>query len=266
MKIIDSHLSFVEGSEYLALVAEESGSENSEAFLSREYRALGIDRGIVMGIPSLEFKKYPRFLNYCVGLDNAEWKHEDWKKNLVLLEKHLQNRECVGIKLYPGYWNFFVDDESLAPIYNLAKKFDKPIAIHTGLTSNENYDVPIFCMPRVIQRAAEKFPENRFVMCHFANPLFRQAARVMQKCRNVSTDLSGILEGTMIVENFDESYLEILRDSLSLIGDWDRIMFGTDFPLANLKNCIEFTQKIIPEIEWEKVFYSNATRIYNLAR
>ena len=264
MKIIDAHLSFVPDSEYLSQLAIESGHQNSAEYLIKIYRDLGIERGIVMGTPSLEFKRYPRFLSYCVGLDNCEWKAQDWQKNLELIEKHLRNRECVGIKLYPGYWDFFIDDESLAPIYKLAEKFNKPIAIHAGLTSNENFDVPIFCSPEVFRKAAEKFPNNRFVMCHFAQPLFRQAARLMKKFPNIATDLSGILEGQMSVKSFDENYLWIFRDSLELIGDFDRIMFGTDFPLANIQNCIEFVKSIVPKSEWEKVFYYNAVKIYNL--
>ena len=39
-------------------------------------------------------------------------------------------------------------------------------------------------------------------------------------------------------------------------------MFGTDWPLANYGDYIEAVKWLIPEKEWEKVFYENAKRIY----
>ena len=41
-------------------------------------------------------------------------------------------------------------------------------------------------------------------------------------------------------------------------------MFGTDWPLANLAEYIRFMKEIVPEEEWEKVFFSAANRIYGL--
>lgn len=39
-------------------------------------------------------------------------------------------------------------------------------------------------------------------------------------------------------------------------------MFGTDWPLANYGDYIGVVKWLIPEKEWEKVFYENAKRIY----
>ena len=40
-------------------------------------------------------------------------------------------------------------------------------------------------------------------------------------------------------------------------------MFGTDWPLVNLKEYIEFIAAVIPEKHQEQVFYRNAAEIYN---
>jgi len=55
-----------------------------------------------------------------------------------------------------------------------------------------------------------------------------------------------------------------LKTWISYIGDYERLLYGTDWPLANIGNYIEFIKKIIPERHWEKVFFHNANRIYKL--
>ncbi|MBQ1336150.1 MAG: amidohydrolase, partial [Selenomonadaceae bacterium] len=57
---------------------------------------------------------------------------------------------------------------------------------------------------------------------------------------------------------------EHLKGWLEYLDLYDRFMFGTDWPLANLGDYIAFTKEIIPESEWNKVFFSNANRIYRM--
>jgi len=59
-------------------------------------------------------------------------------------------------------------------------------------------------------------------------------------------------------------YMRMLTDWLEYLDSYERIMFGTDWPLANLEDYIGFMKEIVPEEEWEKVFFSAANRIYGL--
>ena len=45
-----------------------------------------------------------------------------------------------------------------------------------------------------MDEAATKFREVQFVMCHFGEPWFTDAAAVIEKNPNVAADLSGLLE------------------------------------------------------------------------
>mgnify|MGYP002511290964 CR=1 FL=1 len=45
---------------------------------------------------------------------------------------------------------------------------------------------------------------------------------------------------------------------------YEKFMFGTDWPLANYSDYIEFTKWLIPEEHWEHVFCKNAETIYKL--
>ena len=266
LKIIDAHLHFVEHEPYFSRIAIAAGHENTESHLRMTYKQLGIVHGVVMGNRTLAIRdhNYPDFLSYCIGIDHSVFTRQQWQDQLPLIEKHFQRKSCVGVKLYPGYLPFFVYDDSFAPLYRLAEKYQKPVAVHTGLTAGNDYTVPKYCQPEVMGIAAEKFPRNQFVMCHYGEPMFKEASAVMQKYRNVSADLSGMLEGMMNKDSFSFFYIRTLKNSIQAVNDYSRFMFGTDFPLANYKNYIEFTKEFIPAEHWEKVFYSNAVRIYRL--
>ncbi|MBQ6833082.1 MAG: amidohydrolase family protein, partial [Lachnospiraceae bacterium] len=103
--------------------------------------------------------------------------------------------------------------------------------------------------------------------CHFGNPWLMDAAAVVEKNENVATDLSGLLVGKV---NFSallkkqRLYLDTLKTWISYCDCYDKFMFGTDWPLANYEDYIEFIQWLIPEYAWDQVFHQTAERIYQL--
>ena len=120
--------------------------------------------------------------------------------------------------------------------------------------------------PETLDEAAADFPRTRFVMCHFGNPWLMDAAAVVEKNENVAADLSGLLEGKFDIPEFLEEqsgYISTLKTWLAYIRDYDKLMFGTDWPLANYEDYIEITKQLIPEKYWETVFYQAAERIYH---
>ena len=48
------------------------------------------------------------------------------------------------------------------------------------------------------------------------------------------------------------------------MDDYDRFLFGTDFPAVNLLEYRHFVERLIPKSEWDKVFFENANRVYQL--
>ena len=254
---------------YFNDIAKKADHINTTEHLLAEYERLGIVHGIVMGNRSLALEDhiYPTKISYCIGLDNSVWGELEWKKHLALIEAHLRRKECVGIKLYPGYIHFYVSDASLAPLYRLAERYGKPVAVHTGLTATPSAYLK-YSHPLTLDDAAATYPGVRFVMCHLGEPWFTDAIAVLEKNPNMAADLSGMLEGK--ISDMDEffqrnrRYVDSLAEWLEYLDDYDRIMFGTDWPLANLSDYIAFTKRIIPESEWEKVFSRSACSIYNL--
>ena len=166
-----------------------------------------------------------------------------------MAEKHLQQKKCVGIKLYPGYTHHYIYEKIYEPFFELARKYNKVVAVHTGATSKSDALLK-YGHPFTLDEAAVKYPDVQFVMCHFGNPFLSEAAAVAEKNPNVAIDISGILEGNFDEESFYEEnafYVQMLSSWLRYPSAWDRIMYGTDFPIVNIEKYINFVKKIVPE-------------------
>ena len=142
MKIIDSHLHlFPETEAWAEEKARLVGHENSIEHLRSAYEAAGIVHGVVMGNHGLDVSKYqyPKDLfHYCAGIDNpfTDAAHTTPLPGLYEgVEENLKQEACCGIKLYPGYNRVWLYDPVYAPIYDLCARYDKPVAVHMGLTA-----------------------------------------------------------------------------------------------------------------------------------
>lgn len=268
MKIIDAHIHFCQDP-YFDQIAGSAGHINTGAHLKEQYAVHNIVHGVVMGNRSLQLSEhnYPDCLSYCIGLDSACFDTEAAVQQAYLAEKHLQRKNCVGIKLYPGYNHFYVYDTVLDPFYQLAMQYKKPVAIHTGMTAT-SHALLKYSHPLTVDEAAVRYPQVQFVMCHMGNPWILDAVAVMDKNENVAADLSGILEGRIdSMPDFfvrKHGYLNFIKDWLEYLDNYDCLLYGTDWPLANIANYIEFVAHIIPEKHHGKVFFDNANRIYDL--
>ena len=269
MKIIDAHLHFSHRDKYFDAIAATAGHENTPEHLAAVYKKYDVESGVVMGNEPLQEVDvtYPHFLHYLVGLDEVFYEERNQDERLRFIERHLKRKNCRGIKLYPGYRYFYIYDERLAPIYELAVKYNKPVAVHTGLTAGSN-SLLKYCHPLVMDEAVVNFPAVRFVMCHFGEPWFDDAAAVMEKNPQITADLSGMLEGKIsdmpAFLRRTNGFAAKLKDTLLYLDAFDRFMFGTDWPLANFGDYVEFTKAVIPREKWEQVFYLNAKRIYGI--
>ena len=89
----------------------------------------------------------------------------------------------------------------------------------------------------------------------------------MKKNENVAADLSGLLEGKIdfpALLKKQRGYFDALKTWISYCDDYKKFMFGTDWPLANYYDYVEMVKWLIPEEEWEQVFYKTAEAVYQL--
>lgn len=273
MKIIDAHLHLFPSAPDTDAMAETVGHQNSTEHLRQVYGKLGIVHGVVMGNHSLEpsYHDYPVGLfHYCIGLDSALMgRGERPVPDLAdRVEENLKRETCCGVKLYPGYNRLWLSDPIYEPVYELAARYDKPVAVHMGLTAFPRAHLK-YAHPLTLDEVAADHRRTRFVMCHFGNPFLESAAAVVEKNPNVAADLSGLLEGRVDVDRYFQTqagYAGLLTTWLTAIGQWDDILYGTDWPIVNLEEYIRFIQRLVPEEHWEQVFFQNANRIYGLGQ
>lgn len=265
MRILDAHLHINEGNSYFNDIAGLSGQENTADYLLGEFKKNGIVSGIIMGNSGAQFpeRRYPDGLFYCVGV-----KYDELIKSpnsmLANIERHLTAPACVGIKFYPGYDYAYIYDNAYDPVYALARKYNKPVAVHTGLTASSGALLK-YAHPLTLDEAATKYPDINFIMCHFGCPWYMDAAAVIMKNKNVYADLSGLFEYRIDVNSTLKSRFCLeLQNWLGFLNDYERIMFGTDWPLADYSGYIKVIKAIIPVKYHEAVFFNNANTIYSL--
>ena len=268
MRIIDAHFHIFPDHPFVAKQLQANGHENTYTNLFDCYQDLGIVSGIVMGNHRLEpeYHQYPEPLFYCVGLDDMVLEQYPNEALPDLVESNLKNPRCVGIKLYTGYHPTYLSDPFYNFVYELAAKYQKPVAAHMGMTAGSDALLK-YSHPLTIDEAAVMHPDVNFIMCHFGNPFLAEAAAVLEKNDNVFCDLSGLIEGVKDWDIYFEEqsgYVQQLRTWMAYVENWDKFMFGTDLPAVNLGNYVAFIKRLIPERYWNAVFFENANRIYNL--
>lgn len=266
MKIIDAHFHLFPDSPHATEMARAVGHENSVEHLLEFHRAHNVVGGVVMGNGPLEEQNYPAPFRYCVGLDSRCLRDLPLGQAPEQVEAHLRRENCVGVKLYPGYEEKYISDPEYRPIYELARTYGKPVAVHTGMTAMPHAKLK-YSHPLTLDEVAADFPDVQLVMCHMGNPFLADAAAVLEKNDNVCADLSGLLEGYTDLDRYFQrqtGYADMLRGWIRYVDHVDKFLFGTDFPAVNVQNYIEFIQRILPEEEWDKVFFENANRVYRM--
>ncbi len=270
MKIIDAHMHlFPETESYGKVMAEAVGHENTIPHLRETYLHYGIEKAVVMSNLKLspQYHDYPEDLfHYCIGLDTHVMKGGLTPGRIEKIEANLRRDNCCGVKLYPGYVKQWLHDPEYFPIYELAQQYQKPVAVHMGLTAHPKAHLK-YSHPLALDEVASDFRKTKFVLCHFGNPYLQDTVAVLCKNPNVSTDLSGLIEGAFQLEEYLQDYggyVRMLQDWLSYAGCWEKILFGTDFPIVNYGAYIRFVSTLVPEHHWDKVFFDNANYVYKL--
>ena len=266
MRVIDAHIHFWPGRPNFENYALEAGLENSEEYLRVVFEKVGIERAVVMSNVDMDTAQLPDYLSYCTGVGQNALVPEQIDRSIELVEENLKNSRCVGLKIYAGYTRIDINDKVYVPFYELAQKYDKPVAMHMGQSAHPRALLR-YSHPLLMDEVAVSFPEVQFVMCHFGNPFLMDAAAVVEKNPNVFVDMSGLIAGNLSVIHYlrdMHGYVDQLKTWIHYVENYEKFMFGTDFPLTDFANYIELFKHIIPEKHQENFFYNNAMRVYKL--
>lgn len=278
MKIIDAHIHFSEIEAFHDTARNLASIDYTTDGLLAEFAASNIIAAVGMGVTETTPGAFPDAkaanpmlldLNdrmpdnvfTCVGI-NPETLHEPGQ--LEALEQSLANPQVVGFKLYAGYYHYNVGDAIYDPVYELARKYDLPIVIHGGLTYADQ-GLLTYSHPLSMEETFLKHRDITFMLCHLGDPWVMDAAAMLEKNPNLYADLSGWIVGDHAkVQRLmgEPTYVDHFRRALVFAEKYDRVLFGTDWPLVPLDAWIEFIKNLIPEPHWDDVFYNNALKVF----
>ena len=206
----------------------------------------------------------PQNMYICLGVNPNRLNAND----IAVLSQLLKTNKghIVGFKIYAGYYHFNINDPIYTPIYKLAAEHGLTIAIHTGDTYAEEALLE-YSHPLAADRLAVNFRDVNFMLCHMGDPWIMDACEVAYKNRNVYLDISGLQAGDAAHIAKTESRPVVMHhytQGLAYLNAFEKVLFGTDWPLVPLGPYIEFCKKIVPEEAYADVFYNNAIKLFGL--
>lgn len=278
MRIIDAHVHFSNISAFKSTAQTQSYVDYSANGLLEEFRQAGVVAGVGMGVAEsaegafpdgavpnpmpLDLEEsLPNNLFTCVGI-NPLTLHCDGQ--IEALQQSLRTERVVGIKLYAGYYHYSIGDEIYSPVYKLAAEYRLPIVVHGGLTYSDN-GLLKYSHPLSMEETLLKHRDITFMLCHLGDPWVMDTAALLEKNPNLYADLSGWIvgDGAKVERLMEErTYTDHFRRAIVFAEKYDRLVFGTDWPLVPLAPYIEFVKHLIPQEHWENVFYNNALRVF----
>jgi predicted TIM-barrel fold metal-dependent hydrolase len=120
-----------------------------------------------------------------------------------------------------------------------------------------------YAHPLAVDEVAVEHRRARFVIAHMGNPWMMDAAEVVAKNENVYADLSGLVSGSDGFRNDLSRDVRRIREAVDWIGGCDKLLYGSDWPLAPMGAYIEFIRSVFPqEGDQERVFRRNAERVF----
>jgi predicted TIM-barrel fold metal-dependent hydrolase len=278
--MIDAHVHVVDprlpGVKGLPPVLYDSPARLAEQ-LRREMAATGIDVLLAMGhlggeggdplgvASTLRIAELVPGL-HAIGVADPTRTHDD---HMSRVEEQIRGGRVKALKGYLGYLHHGPDGPGYRPYYELAARHGLPFVFHTGDTWSTAAKVK-YAHPLLVDEVAVDHRGVRFVMAHFGNPWFQDAAEVVYKNENVWADLSGILVGS------DADFAEAqgrgtmdrigqrLRDALEYAERTDRFVYGSDWPLASLPTYAAFLRRVLPAELHPPALDANARALFGL--
>jgi predicted TIM-barrel fold metal-dependent hydrolase len=182
-------------------------------------------------------------------------------EDLKNYRKWLKDDIIKGIKLYCGYEHYYPYDERYQIVYDMCIEFGCPIMIHTGDAFSTRAKIK-YAHPLNIDDVAVDNPELKIVMCHIGNPWITDCQEVLYKNKNVYADISGLIVGDFTIAG-ETHYSSKIKEILNYVDNPHRLLYGSDWPISNMKSYINFVQKLeLDKESYDLLMFNNAKSIF----
>jgi uncharacterized protein len=172
-----------------------------------------------------------------------------------------QEGKIVAVKFYTGYEHFYPADQR--SVLLRLEEVGCPAIFHSGDCLNSVKCAKLkYAHPINIDEVAVDYPKMNFIIAHMAYPFQREAAEVCYKNENVYTDISGF-----VYDEFKESdrikFKKVINEVLD-ISSTDKLLFGTDWPIANQTSYIDALDNCFGELLTPQSLTQNIVRAFKL--
>ncbi|MDR1434265.1 MAG: amidohydrolase family protein [Endomicrobium sp.] len=165
--------------------------------------------------------------------------------------KRIQDN-AFGIKLQPEFQNFYVDERAF-PLYEEIQKLNLTILLHCGAEISSQGEIR--SAPERVLKVIEKFPELKIIGAHMGGFLMWEEVLEKLAGKNIYLDTS---DSIRIMKK------ELLEQFFEKHG-FDKIIYGSDFPIQDPKEEIEFIKTLnISEENKQKILSCNIKNLINL--
>lgn len=193
---------------------------------------------------------------------------EKLEETATTLETMLRAKQLAAVKFYLGYEHFYPTDAVVRPYLELLEQHGVPAIFHTGDCYSKVGGAKLkYAHPLNLDELAVDMPKLTIVMAHMGNPWLVDGAEVCYKNENVYADCSGFICG-----DFDrhtrKKYVEEIRQFLEYVENPNKLLFGTDWPIANQAPYVWATEEALrgASVKTELVMGENAARIYGVGK
>lgn len=190
----------------------------------------------------------------------------------AILERAIEEFGFIGVKMYPSYMDWPVDDRIAYPIYAKCVEYDVPVIIHTGFTpridSTPNRSEMLHGRPALLEKVKQHFPDLKIIVEHMGWPWIDEAIFLCSK-------FPDMYAGFAAWNRYEyEWYAENISKFGSFVG-FDRLVYGTEWPLNTPTEGIERFRNInsvleeigrptISDENKEKVLGENAAELFDV--
>jgi len=160
---------------------------------------------------------------------------------------------AFGIKLQPEFQDFYVDDEKVFPLYEKLTELGIPALFHCGVELSAPGVVK--SSPDRILKILDKFPEMKVIGAHMGGFLMWEEVLEKLAGRNIYFDTSDSIRAMKP---------ELLNGFFEKHG-FDRIIYGSDFPMQIPKEEVDFIKSLeITEENKQKILSLNIKKLLSL--
>ncbi len=192
------------------------------------------------------------------------------KKAARELENAVQGLGLKGLKLHTICQQFYPNDKTAYPVYEIAEKLGIPVMIHVGAAppaaTVERIMRYKYCNPLYLDDVIRDFPNLSIIIPHLGAGFFKEAFMLAGVSKNIYYDTCDV--DLMLNYPFDITFTQILKKALEYVGS-GKILFGSEGGLDVLERNMyliqgAFTELKLSEEDQSKILGGNVLRLLNL--